>query len=56
MKKYDLKAFEYWRMAISFVTVETLGETLKQMDDDWRLTDRQYYLLRNIAIDTAYAC
>ena len=54
MKKYDMKAFEYWRYVISLVTLETLNSTLKEMCDDWRLTDRQYYVLRHLAIDTAY--
>ena len=54
MGNHKMKAFEYWRYAITFATIETVNELIKAMDNDWRLTDRQYYILRHIAIETAY--
>ena len=54
MKNDSMKAFEYWKEEIYFVTIETLDELIKAMDDDLRLTNRQYYILRHIAIKTAY--
>lgn len=36
------------------VTLDNLNDYIKAIEDSANITDRQYYDLRHIAIDTAY--
>ena len=50
-----MTAYEYHRQQAEYATMENYKAIIQAIENDERITDRQYYTLRNIAIDNAYS-